>query len=477
MKKLLIFIGAILATTFSQAQWEPDVRLTNDPGSSWTPLNNAWCIAVSGDTLHVMWFDNRDGNNEIYYKRSTNGGISWEPDVRLTTNSGKSARLCVALSGPFLHVVWTDDRDGNYEIYYKRSTDRGASWGADTRLTEYIGNSLNPSMAVTDSFLNILWYDNRDGYWEVYYKRSIDSGETWDPDVRLTYDPADAFNASIAVSGLIVHTVWVDYRDGNGEIYYKRSIDCGVSWGQDTRMTIDTAKSTRPCVATSGAVVHVVWFDKRDGDNEIYYKRSADGGTTWEADTRLTNSFGDSFDPSVAVSGSAVHIVWYDNRDGDLEIYYKRSEDEGLTWGADTRLTDALGDSQYPSIAVSGPMVHVVWTDLRDGNEEIYYKRNPTEGFAVGTDNESAGNSDQHISIYPNPAGKVLNIALHSASDENLALRIIDLSGRTVRIYHFNSSKGLNQYSIDLNDFCTGLYFIESATGSQKRSGKILICK
>jgi len=31
-----------------------------------------------------------------------------------------------------------------------------------------------------------------------------------------------------------------------------------------------------------------------------------------------------------------------------------------------------------PSIAVSGPAVHVVWWGDRDGNREIYYKRNPT---------------------------------------------------------------------------------------------------
>jgi hypothetical protein len=325
--------------------------------------------------------------------------------------------------------------------------------------------------------VHIVWYDYRDLVWDLYYKRSTDEGVTWEPEVRLTNDPANSFYPAIAASGSDIHVVWPDYRDGNSEVYYKHSSDGGDNWGQDIRLTNDTAKSRTPSVAISGSIVHVAWYDYRDGDHEIYYKRSADGGTTWGADTRLTNSSGDSFHPSITVSGSAVHVVWEDNRDVDKEIYYKKSEDNGINWGSDTRLTDAPGDAQYPSIAVSGPMVHVVWTDLRDGNEEIYYKRNPTEGFAVGTDNESAGNSDQHISIYPNPAGKVLNIALHSASDENLALRIIDLSGRTVRIYHFNSSKGLNQYSIDLNDFCTGLYFIESATGSQKRSGKILICK
>ena len=73
-----------------------------------------------------------------------------------------------------------------------------------------------------------------------------------------------------------------------------------------------------------------------------------------------------------------MHVVWYDNRDGNNEIYYKRSTDAGINWGADTRLTNNTAYSEYPSVAVSGSVVHVVWNDYRDGNSEIYYKRNPT---------------------------------------------------------------------------------------------------
>jgi len=325
--------------------------------------------------------------------------------------------------------------------------------------------------------VNVVWYDFRDFQFDIYYKRSTDGGLTWGPDVRLTYEPANSFMASIAVSGSDIHVVWTEYRDGNGEIYYKKSSDGGDNWGQDTRLTNDIALSNRSCVATYGSVVQVVWSDFRDGDYEIYYKRSEDGGTTWSADTRLTNSYGDSFYPSVAVSGSVVHVLWYDNRDGNQEVYYKRSEDGGITWGADTRLTDALGNSQYPSIALSGPVVHVVWTDLRDGNKEIYYKRDPTGGFSVGINDELDGNPNQQIGIYPNPACNVLNIEYLSLSDENFAVRIIDMMGRNVVVYNFITSKGSNHYPIDLNDYGNGLYFVEFINNDQKYFRKIVISK
>jgi hypothetical protein len=328
MKKLLLFAGAILATIISQAQWEPDVRLTNDPAGSYTTVCNGWCVAANGDTVHTVWYDNRDGNDEIYYKRSTDGGLTWGEDTRLTNNASESSYPSIAVSGSIVQVVWHDDRDGNFEIYYKRSTD---------------------------------------------------------------------------------------------------------------------------------------------------------GGLTWGDDTRLTNASGDSKCPNIALSGSVVHIVWQDSRDGDLEIYYKRSEDEGLTWGGDLRLTNSLGDSEYPGVAVSGPVIHVVWFDLRDGNEEIYYKRNPTGGFPVGIDNDLAGTSGKQISVYPNPASTHIHIKFNNEvnqsagnKDEKNILSIRNIVGEELLSKQIQNGES----DIDVSNLQNGFYFVSMKTNkSQVNDTKLIIAK
>ncbi len=68
----------------------------------------------------------------------------------------------------------------------------------------------------------------------------------------------------------------------------------------------------------------MVWWDTRDGDEEIYTKHSPDRGQTWEPDSRLTISPGQSVFASVAAAASGVHVVWQDTRDGPPEVYYKR---------------------------------------------------------------------------------------------------------------------------------------------------------
>src|SRR5262249_52695490 len=147
--------------------------------------------------------------------------------------------------------------------------------------------------------VHVVFYDERGrpdpgpspdpSFREIYYKRSTDRGTTWEPDVRLTRSDGISQFPSLAVAGSTVHVVWSEYRDGNPEVYYKRSTDDGTSWGPDVRLTADPANSFAPSVVASGSAVHVVWYDERDGNYEVYTKRSTDGGDSWGADTRLTN--------------------------------------------------------------------------------------------------------------------------------------------------------------------------------------------
>jgi hypothetical protein len=64
-KKYIILLSIIVICSYlfmnnsSYSQWQPDFRLTNNPASSSTSLNNAWCVASSSNTVHVFWKDNR----------------------------------------------------------------------------------------------------------------------------------------------------------------------------------------------------------------------------------------------------------------------------------------------------------------------------------------------------------------------------------------------------------------------------------
>jgi hypothetical protein len=495
---MVLSLGVLfLSPTGSVAQWQPDVRLTNNSARSVTSSTNAWCVAASGSLVHVVWYDFRDGGGtpEIYYKHSTDGGVSWAEDTRLTMNPAISWFPSIAASGSLVHLVWQDDRDGNNEVYYKRSTDGGVSWGADIRLTNDPANSYFPSVAVSDSVVHVVWYDDRDGApnFEIYYKRSTDGGVSWGADTRLTNAAGYSLGPSVAVSGAVVHVVWQDTRDGNYEIYYKRSTDGGVSWAPDTRLTNDTAASWIASVATSGSLVHVVWGDERDGNHEIYYKRSADGGISWLSDTRLTNNAAGSYTPSVAVSGSVVHVVWRDDRDGNPETYYKRSIDGGGSWAPDTRLTNNTANSYLPSVALSGSAVHVVWHDNRDGNYEIYYKQDPTGNpTSVINVDDIVPREYRLFQNYPNPFNPSTRIRFsvrglgfeESGSgftvqgSRLVTLKVYDLLGREVAtLVNENLQPGSYEVTFDASGLPSGVYFYRLRAGEFTQTKRMVLMR
>jgi hypothetical protein len=370
---ITVFIVLSNYSVGSPSGWSKDKRLTKNDGSTSTFS----AVAANGSYIHVVWYDYRDGNYEIYYKRSNDNGESWDSDIRLTNEGSPSYYPAVAVNGNNVHTVWEDQRDGNREIYYKKSTDNGENWESDIRLTTQNSDSKEPSVAADGNNIHVVWRDIRDGNREIYYKRSIDNGENWESDIRLTTDNAESYNPSVAVDGNNIHVVWFDKRDGNHEIYYKRSTDNGNSWNNDKRLTNEGSYSFGPVIEVDGNNIHIVWFVERDKTTDLYYKRSIDNGENWISDVRLTNHDSTTEDAtvSIAVNKINVHIVWSSNKDGNDEIYYKRSTTNGETWDSDIRLTNEGSYSVEPVIEADGTNIHILWTDLRDGNSEIYYKQ------------------------------------------------------------------------------------------------------
>ena len=494
MKKLLLSLALLLITPLSfnidncMSQWLPDVRITNNTALSLTnQYTNGRCIASSGDTVHVVWYDTRDGASpEIYYKRSIDGGINWGADTRITNNIYYSSNPSVAVSGSVVHIVWEDNRDGNYEIYYNRSINGGASWGTDTRLTNDPAISQNSCVSSIGLFVNVVWADFRNGpQSEVYYKRSSDGGISWGADTRITNDSAGSWWPSVSTSGSVVHILWMDGRNGHQDIYYKRSIDAGVNWGTDTPLTNDTNHRDTPSMSVSGSNVHILFLDSRNwdpGPYEIFYKHSTDGGVSWGADTRLTVHYtSSSLHSVIASSGSNVHVVWDDNRNSALnyEIYYKSSTNGGLNWGVDTRLTYDSSYSMYPFVSASGTSVHVVWSDYRNGNYEIYYKRNPT-GNTIGIQNIST-KIPSKFSLsqnYPNPFNPATVISFQLSVAGNVLLKVYNMLGKEVAIL-VNKNLNPGTYKVDWNasNFSSGVYFYKLETNGFSDVKKLILLK
>jgi hypothetical protein len=406
------FVLLALLAGSAAAGWDPTVRLTVSDSATHNSMTPARSIAA-GPTgcIHIVFYDNRTGSQQVYYKRSADSGATWSADTMLSNGAGLKGEPAVAASGGCVHAVW-EDRDSGYNagIRYRRSTDAGLTWLPETLLASTANNCRNPSIAAQDSFVHVAWADDSAGR-ELYYRRSTDYGATWSDKVRLTDDIQESWHPSLALHDSFVHLAWRDWRDHSFEVYYKRSTDYGATWGNDTRLSGDLANgSYDPCIAADSGLVHVVWWDTRNTPYEIYYKNSTDEGVTWGDDVRLTNDTTGSYNITVAARGATVHVMW-EALYNTSYIMYTFSTDGGVTWSTDTALTVTPDYwSVSPCATMDGSDVHLIWTDFRNSEYgEIYYKRKLAAGAGVEENHQSQAPSHkrQATVIRSLPAGVV----------------------------------------------------------------------
>jgi hypothetical protein len=290
---------------------------------------------------------------------------------RLTWNTSVSLCPAIAVDGSNIYVVWYDYRLGSPEIYFKKSDDGGATWTTSKNLTNNAGYSNIPAIAVDGPNIYVVWQED----YEIYFKKSDDGGATWTTSKNLTNNAGLSLLPAIAVDGSSIYVVWIDDTPGNYQIYFKKSDDKGVTWTTSKNLTNNAGAFYNPAIAADGSNIYIVWEDYTMGVSEIYFKKSDNGGATWSKKKNLANNLGDSWYSAIAVNGSNIYVVWSDCTPGNYEIYFKKSDDKGVTWTTSKNLTNNAGLSDDPAIAVDGPNIYVVWDDDTPGNYEIYFKK------------------------------------------------------------------------------------------------------
>lgn len=384
MKKLNLFIFFYLFIfNYAYCQWTSDVRLTTDVASLDYPS-----IATSGSYVHTVWQDYRIGGNlEIYYKSSDNEGTDWSADIRLTNNDGESYQPCIASSGSNVHVVWWDYRDFQYEIYYKRSTNNGLNWEADTRITNTLRQSSAPSISVSGLDVHIVWEETTGAgstQTQIYYIKSTDNGLSWGTAVQLNSINNNSLYPVISAFENNIHVSWYT----NNKLHYRRSTNAGNSWLTDT-LLVDATESVFPSIGVNNNMIHLIW---RENNSDIRYKNSTNGGASWSATSKfLANTT--SARQNIAVQGSVVVVAWNDG-----SLHYMFSTDGGEAWSTDTVLSTPINTFSN-SLAIKDNNVHIIFAKTSSGNKDLYYKKNPNQILPVELSSFSSSIVENNVKL------------------------------------------------------------------------------
>jgi len=461
-------------------EWSNDLRLTDALGGSHLSKGNARCIAADGlGNLHAVWFDERHGDSEIYYRM--HDGISWGAEERITTAANESENPAIAIdSNNTVYLFWADRMRGDWEIYYISRDLSG--WSSIECLTDAQSLVNNPSVSTdSNNDLHVVWQAlHYSGAYQIIYQRTQYSA--WLPPDTLSLSYADHKYPAIAIDGYgIIHVVSRESPSSDECIRYTKSD--GSTWEPPISIVCREDAGAPSLCADADGKLHLAFHDKRFDNFEVFYKHF--DGSVWQPAVRLSDAPAKSLQPSLVSTGTGeVTVVWSDERDGDYtyEIYSKHFD--GASWGPESRLTYAPGTSCYPSAAIDmAGTLQVIWSDDRDGNFEIYHKTRGENAAAGVGDEEPAGPVAGPLQIHPNPFRDAVEIRLSRGAGRHTTVSIYDISGRLVwkrRIGPEPADRtGIvwDGRSLDGKRVAPGVYVVQLTAGDQTALAKIVMLR
>jgi hypothetical protein len=247
------------------------------------------------------------------------------------------------------------------EVRRRHSSDFGATWSEPPTIWRPDGKQLFLTpLTGGDGEFSLAWTQQGQGKAEdLFFSKTTQGGHAWRPNpVRVNTpgehstpsEPPARKGAQVAAWPSLVSDdhgnlfmAWDETRNRLPDVFFSRSADGGTTWlAQDMRLnTAPTGKWTArmPVLAADGnAGVYAIWGDSRDGGEDVYFNRSLDHGTTWlREDIRISpqRSVAEraASDPSLySDKEGRLYIHWIEDWEAPRSIYFTRSVDRGSTW-------------------------------------------------------------------------------------------------------------------------------------------------
>jgi hypothetical protein len=402
----IIFIGTIVFPALPQSLQQEQTASTNSQSSSnFNVSDNTGdsiypSVAASNNNVYVVWQDAYGGqnvsyyrqNNDIFFKRSTDGGRSFENITKLSNSTTLSARPIIAAFDNNVYVVWNEDTPKEKQIWFRKSTDNGSSFDRPINLgnNSYSRDNILPkAIAAFGDHVYVVWRQlTEDGNQSsIFLKGSIDTGNTFGEAKEVSENALYRSSPKVAAFNNNVYVVWdVKYSNSGGYkgtknegIFFAKSSDDGVTFDKQTKLN-GVNDFGEAQVAAYFNDVYVAWagsvyYPDNSTDN-IFLTSSFDNGDTFEKTILLNNGITQSANVELAKTERRIEAVWQDGVTSNGEIFHKSSSNVKPALIDPARnLSDTEGASECPSIAISGKTTYVVWEDSTYGNHEIFLKK------------------------------------------------------------------------------------------------------
>jgi immune inhibitor A len=235
-----------------------------------------------------------------------------------------------------------------------------------------------PSNHIINSFNTALRLVEGDGGHELMNGQS--RGDAWDPmpgASGLTRWDDDTHPNSRSVFGNVTHVAMSDIQATNDSMRFRLQVrprgwlPAHAFSSPPYVPVVGGGPATRAVMLADSSLVAVSSEFVSGHPQVVLRTRRAD--RAWEPAMQVSQSPGGATDPSVAaLPGGDLCVVWSDSRDGANELYF-RSRVLGV-WSAERRLTQLVGHSKNPCLGADAfGGVHLTWLYNEGGAVYVYF--------------------------------------------------------------------------------------------------------
>lgn len=336
-------------------------------------------ILVDGQNVHVFWFAYEPaGGHKVCYRRSLDRGETWQPtyvfyqqDLAMRDPIASPLERHLAVVNGTVHIVFGayGGEGGGWfgQLVYLRSADNGATFGAPQVLWSSTGpwHAYGVRVASAAGKLAICyhrspnWYDSLAAHVLI----SSDNGASFSDTVAATGGEGGSWTIEDFVftgdmaAVLYLQTAFTAFGH-KGDLHMAVSDDGGASFSSE-RISVESTDGLHrtnsshdehysQVISCDAGRAHATWLGlDAAGANAIYYRRSTDGGQTWEAEKDLVAgtpipAASLTRQNTIVTDGDLVCVLIHTS---DSKLYLRKSVDGGANFGSLVEVTDPAGSS------------------------------------------------------------------------------------------------------------------------------------
>lgn len=337
------------------------------PEQNWIALGSHQkdpAIAWGSNRYLVVWYDDRDSSKtDVFGRMVGTDGATLVTDFNITNATTATQQRPYAAYSPskdqFL-VVWQESPNGN-DVQAQLVNSNGTLSGSQIPIAVLSGAQIKPQVTynTTSNEYMVVWTDNRNGNNDVYGQRVSSTGTMVGGTLALLTGSGSQDDVGIAYSTTSGKYLVV-YKD---DVPAKRVIrgllvnaDGSLALGPIEISGLTSFDQVSPAVCTDSTTGDflVVWAENNT-PQLIKAQRVSSSGTLVGSIVTLSNATGNKNTPRLAYEPwrQKFVVVWNDNRNSSSDIYGQYVSIGGALWGANFPVNIDAGNQTPCEVAVS----------------------------------------------------------------------------------------------------------------------------